>query len=96
MWKNMDLGVEVHVQNTFTSLRSSTCLAVLDHGGDSGVQEGVCRPGECHISAQEKPMKVCLLPLSSITLGVWILSLSYISLPGKPGDHVGSSNQAEA
>lgn len=72
MWKTC-IWVEVHVQNTFISRSSSTCLAVLDHGGDSHIQEGVCRPGACHISAQEKPMKVCLLPLSSIPLGVWIL-----------------------
>lgn len=96
MWKIWTWGLKSTCRILSLPYAALHAFAVSDHGGDSRVQEGVCRPGECHISAQEKPMKVCLLPLSSIPLGVWILSLSYISLPGKPGDHVESSNQAEA
>lgn len=45
-------------------------------------------PGECRFRGQEKPMRVCLLPLSSIPVNVW----NFIFSPGKPGESLESLN----
>lgn len=72
-----------HTQNTFISLKQLYMPCHLGSRWRFSCQEGACWPGDCHFSAQEKPMKVCLLPLSSIPLSVWIFFFwSYILLPG--------------
>lgn len=72
---------ELYTQNTSIYLKPLSMPARCGSRRSVSCSES-CRPGECCFQGQDKSMGICLLPLSSIPVGVWIF-VFWLERPGQ-------------